>query len=242
MINIRSGTIKTYKHDKGFGFVTVSNSFRDDDVFFHISNVKNIESQLAKPSLTIWFETSTNNRGTYVSKAWASRDEIPLEYLKVLTEQEEKAAARKRALDAERDRKINGTQEERNAREVLLSKVTYLGLCTDPREEEGIRSLCVTPKLYEILEKHMREYRLRTTSYNHGKGVDRVYTHNYCLQRTYSNSGTNYYIKKGGRPFPRSVDKTKYSNKTVQVCTPSFADMCHGILRDYRSDVRYINR
>jgi hypothetical protein len=131
------------------------------------------------------------------------------------------------------------TEQEEEAREELMSKVTYLGLCTVLQTEEvDISSLCVTPELYQILEKHMRDYKLQTTFFNHRKGVERVYTHNYCLQR----SGKRHYIKQGGRPFPRSVDKSKYSNKTVKVCTPSFEDMCHGILRDYRRDVLYINR
>jgi cold shock CspA family protein len=233
-MNIQTSTIKTYNPDKGFGFVTLSDLH--EDLFFHISNVKNIESQLGTSDLKLWVEMSTNNRGSYVSKAWASRDKIPEEYLHIL----EKKEAHKRDKEAKRELKINGTQEEHNAREELIRKITYLNLCTVLQpEEEGIRSLCVTAELYQILLKRMRC--LQTTSFNHGKGVERYYTHNYCLQRTYGNSGTRHYIKRGGSPFPRSVDKNKYSNKTIKVCTPSFKDMCHGILRDYRSDILYIN-
>lgn len=241
-LNIQTGTLKTYNRDKGFGFVTVSNFRRETDVFFHISNVKNIENQLGSYPLNLWVEISTNNRGAYVSKAWASRYEIPAEYLKLLTEQEETAAARKRALDAEREIRINGTEAERKAREELISKVKYLDLCTDLQTEvEDISSLCVTSELYKILINHMRHYSLQTTSFNHGKGVSRLYTYNYCLQVTYGNDSTRYYLKRGGRPFPRSVDESKYTNKTIKLCTPSFENMCRGMLQDYRSDVLYIN-
>jgi hypothetical protein len=168
---------------------------------------------------------------------------LQTENLKVLTEQEEKDAAFKRARDAEREHKNNGTQLEYKAREELMSKVTYLDVCTVLQtEEEDIRSLCVTEKLYEILKKHMRDYNLQTTFFNHGKGVERYYTYNYYLQRTDRHSASRYYIKQGGRSFPRSVNDSTYRSKTVKVCTPFFEDMCHGILRDYRSDVLYINR
>lgn len=229
-MNILTATVKTYNQDKGFGFVTLSDL--NGDLFFHISNVKNVESQLCT-SRKLWVEMSKNNRGSYVSKAWASRDQIPEEYLQIL----ENIEANKRASVAKRELEINGTQEEHKAREELISKVTYLNLCTVLQpEEEGISSLCVTPKLYEILRKHMQSYGLRTTGF-YGRSVERHYTHNYCLE------STGYcYIKRRGRPFSRSVDKSKYSNKTIKVCTPSFEDMCHGILRDYRSDVLYINR
>jgi hypothetical protein len=167
---------------------------------------------------------------------------LQTESLNILTEQEEEHAAKKRARDAEREHKNNGTQLEYKAREELMSQVTYLDACTVLQtEEEDISSLCVTPKLYEILKKHMSDYKLQTTFFNHRKGVERDYTHNYCLQRT-DGHNERHYIKQGGRPFPRSVDKSTYSSKTVKVCTPSFEDMCHGILRDYRSEVLYINR
>jgi hypothetical protein len=42
---------------------------------------------------------STNNRGSYVSKAWASRDKIPEEYLQILEERE----AYKRDQEAKRE-------------------------------------------------------------------------------------------------------------------------------------------
>jgi cold shock CspA family protein len=228
-MNILAGTVKTYNPDKGFGFVTLRDL--SGDIFFHISNVKNIESQLGTSSLELWFEMSTNNRGSYVNKAWASRDKIPEEYLQIL----EKIEANKRASVAKRELEINGTQEEHKAREELISKVTYLNFCSVLQpEEEDIRSLSVTPKLYKILQEHMWSYGLKTTEF-YGRRVERHYTHNYCLEN-------KSLLKLGGRPFSRSVDKKRYSNKTVKACTPSFEDMCRGVLRDYRSDVLSINR
>lgn len=238
-MNIYSAIVKTYNQDKGFGFVTVSDL--RGDLFFHISNVKNIESQLGIPDLKIWVEMSTNNRGAYVNKAWTSRDKIPKDYLLLLEKRESQKREREAGRKAERKLEKKGTKKEHKARKKLKSKVKYLNLCATPQPEiESISSLCITEKLYLKLLKRLRY--LQTTSYNHRKGTERYYTYNYCLQRTYGHNGTRHYIKRGGLPFPRSVDKDKYSNKTIKVCTPSFEDMCHGLLRDYRSKVLYINR
>lgn len=234
-MNIFTAIVKTYNQAKGFGFVTLSDL--GEDLFFHISNVKNIESLLGTPHLKLWVEMSTNNQGAYVSKAWTSRDKLPEEYLKLL----ERKEAYKRKQEAKRELVINGTEEEQNARKKLMSEVKYLNLYTSSQSEvEGIRSLCITGELYQKLLNSLRP--LQTSSYNHGKGTERYYTYNYCLQRTYSYNDVRHYIKQDGRPFPRSEDKVKYSNKTVELCTPSFEDMCFGILRDYRSDVLYINK
>jgi cold shock CspA family protein len=69
-MNILTATVKTYNPSKGFSFVTLSDL--NEDLFFHISNVKNVENQLGTSHLKLWIEMSTKNRGSYVSKAWAS--------------------------------------------------------------------------------------------------------------------------------------------------------------------------
>jgi cold shock CspA family protein len=240
-MNIETCTVKNYNSDKGFGFVQLSCLGEDPaGVFFHISNVKNIKSQLETPDLKLWVEIGTNNRGPYVNRAWASRDEMPKEYLKIIESREAYQLELKAKREIENELRINGTQEEQKTRKEWIRTVTYLKLCPDFQREKRIESLSVTRELYKILEKLM--CRFKTTTFNHGKGVERYYTHNYCLQITDGHSGTRHYIKRGGRPFPRMVDKTTYKNKTVEICTPSFDDMCHGILRDYHSDVLFINR
>jgi hypothetical protein len=142
--------------------------------------VKNIKSQLETPDLELWVEIGTNNRRSYVNRAWASKDEMPKEYLKIIERREAYQLELKAKREIENELRINGTQEEKKTREEWIRTVTYLNLCPDFQREEGISSLCVTGELYQILLKRMRG--LQTTSFNHGKGVERYYTHNYCLQ------------------------------------------------------------
>jgi len=231
-MRFETGILENYNSDKGFGFVYLNDSYSGESVFLHISNVKNIKSQLDTPNLKLWVEVGMNNKKQYyVNRAWTSRDELPKEYLKII----EYGEAYQLKLTAKRELEINGTPEEHKAREELMSKVTYLNLCPDFQREERIQSLSVTAELFKILRKLM--CRFQTTTFNHGKGTERYYTYNYCLQT----SNGNCYIKRGGRPFSRTVDDGTYERKTIKLCTPSFEDMCHGILRDYRSDVLFIN-
>ena len=232
-MRFETGELENYNSDKGFGFVHINGAYRDESVFLHISNVKNIKSQLDTPNLKLWVEVGMNNKKQYyVNKAWTSRDELPKECLKIIEYRE----AYQLKLTAKRELRINGTEEEQKTREEWIRTVTYLNLCPDFQREERIQSLSVTAELFKILRKLM--CRFQTTTFNHGKGTERYYTYNYCLQT----SNGNCYIKRGGRPFSRTVDDGTYERKTIKICTPSFEDMCHGILRDYRSDVLFINR
>lgn len=225
-MNLHEGTLKTYYPNKGFGFVSPDCSYIDQDIFFHISNVKNIENQLFRPNLKLWFEIETNNRGDYICKAWAFREEIPEEYLCIL----ERKEANKRAREAARQLKINGTPEEHKEREQLAKRFKYLNLCPEPTDaEKNIRSLQITSDLYKTLQEEMRPVK---TTYFYRSNVYREYTRHYCLQRD-----SRCYITRRGRLFSRTVDDTTYDKQTRYVCTPTFDDMCRGILRDYGSEV-----
>lgn len=84
-MRFETGELENYNSDKGFGFVFLKDHYRDKSVFLHISNVKNIKSQLDTPNLKLWVEVGMNNKNqNYVNRAWTSRDELPKEYLKIV--------------------------------------------------------------------------------------------------------------------------------------------------------------
>jgi len=118
--------------------------------------------------------------------------------------------------------------------------------------EKNIESLVISENLYYRLKKYTHENKLATTTYNHGKGVDRIYTLNYCLQHNqkgYMCFGKmrlhdKYILKRGGS------SPTKYSGLYIarpergelEKLTPSFDTLCRNIAIKTPQDVFFVNR
>ena len=107
--------------------------------------------------------------------------------------------------------------------------------------EKNIQSLAITYDLYSRILKYSRENGLITSTYNHGHGVDRQYTINFCLQTTSKNVESKYYLKRGGRS-PSKYSGVKKDMKNLNNDTPDFDKLCRNIARKYASQVKFINR
>jgi CspA family cold shock protein len=65
-----SGTIKTLRYDKGFGFITPEGSHdRDGDVFFHSSSLQNVLFDELQGGEQVSFDTEPDPRNPSRSRA-----------------------------------------------------------------------------------------------------------------------------------------------------------------------------
>lgn len=106
-------------------------------------------------------------------------------------------------------------------------------------KEESIISIEVTEDLFDKVLTYTNNFQLNTSYFNHGKGVTRHYTVNYCLQENFYNSQRKYLIKRGGR-IPQNYFKNRgvYTNMKKDFgellnITPSFNSVCRNIARKY---------
>jgi len=123
---------------------------------------------------------------------------------------------------------------------------------------EGPGALLVTKNLFDIIYAYTLKNKLITSTYDHGRGVNRRYTLSYCLQTNYHMSPKKYYIKRGGRHPPESwflerggaglsiqehfdlAQSKSHQNKVIgelRLITPSFESIHRNILRKFPSDV-----
>lgn len=109
---------------------------------------------------------------------------------------------------------------------------------------QEIFSISVNAELYLWLQKWIIDNELKTTTFNHGKGVDRIYTFNFCLQSSYFEGKTYYKLTKGGRPLTRTdrhfmTDKEK--EKLIKE-TPDFQWMVDECLKFHPSHVYKVKK
>jgi hypothetical protein len=107
--------------------------------------------------------------------------------------------------------------------------------------EKNIESLAITYDLYSRILEYSIENGLLTSRYNHGHGVDRQYTINFCLQTTSKTVESKYYLKRGGRS-PSKYSGVKKDRETLNSDTPDFDKLCRNIARKYASQVKFVNR
>lgn len=87
-MTIDFGSIKSYNHDRGFGFVDHTFFNPDGKVFFHIRKIKRrypelaqkLDSSEAFETVNFWYEIETTGKGEQVSKLWLNVDNIPQSY------------------------------------------------------------------------------------------------------------------------------------------------------------------
>ncbi len=118
--------------------------------------------------------------------------------------------------------------------------------------EQNIESLVITENLYYRLKKYTHENKLATTTYNHGKGVDRIYTLNYCLQHNQTGHmcfgkerlHDKYILKRDGRPPTKygGLYLSRPERGELEKLTPSFDTLCRNIARKTPHDVLFVNR
>jgi len=87
-MTIDFGCIKSYKPDRGFGFVGRTFLNPNGEVFFHIRKIKKKRPELAQKldsnedfkEVNFWYEIERNDKGEQVSELWLSREHIPQNY------------------------------------------------------------------------------------------------------------------------------------------------------------------
>lgn len=101
-----------------------------------------------------------------------------------------------------------------------------------------IEALLITEQLFKRLLKFTHEYRLGTSTYDHGNGVRREYSLRYCLQRNDATDSKpeKFYIKPGGR-YPSQFHRPKREISELESETPTFSVMHQNILRKYPKEV-----
>lgn len=109
--------------------------------------------------------------------------------------------------------------------------------------EDKIQSLVITKALFERIEKYHADNYLITSSYNHGHGVVRYYTLNYCLQMNYYEESIpqKYIIKRGGK----NPSKHAYIKKNIEELkntTPTFNSLCRNIAKKNPDMVIFVNK
>lgn len=87
-MTIDFGSIKSYNHDRGFGFVGRTFVSPGGKVFFHIKKLKRrypelaqkLDSNEAVEIVNFWYAIETTEKGEQVSKLWLNADSIPQSY------------------------------------------------------------------------------------------------------------------------------------------------------------------
>ncbi|TMS61771.1 hypothetical protein [Pseudoalteromonas sp. S3173] len=113
--------------------------------------------------------------------------------------------------------------------------------------EKDIISLSISEDLYSRLCDYTYKNEISTSSYDHGYGVRRLYTLEYCLQYTDKNNKIRFYLKRGGRPPVKNHLTSRFGRLDenigeLAVNTPSFDSMCRNIAVKCPKGVYFVNR
>lgn len=76
-----------------------------------------------------------------------------------------------------------------------------------------------------------------TSTYNHGRGVDRIYSINFCLQASYTKNDEKVFYFKSVGHYPSKHHWHGRTREGLQAATPTFEAMCINIERKYPGDV-----
>jgi len=112
--------------------------------------------------------------------------------------------------------------------------------------EHTINSLVITRDLYNRILKYTKEKGFVISNYDHGQGVRRNYTLNYCLQYNHhENRPEKYILKRGGSAPSKYTGPSGNREKwieTLKANTPSYDSLCRNIARKCSGDVLFVNR
>ena len=113
-------------------------------------------------------------------------------------------------------------------------------------KEDTIESLVITWDLYNRILKYTKDNDFETSYYDHGHGVRRTYTLNYCLQyNDHENRPKKYILKRKGRAPSKYTGPSGNREKwieTIKADTPSYDSLCRNIARKCPGDVLFVNR
>ena len=113
--------------------------------------------------------------------------------------------------------------------------------------EKDIISLSISESLYSRLCHYTYKNEISTSSYDHGHGVRRLYTLEYCLQYTDKNNKIRFHLKRGGRPPVKNHVTSRFGRldeniSELAVNTPNFESMCRNISVKCPKEVYFVNR